>query len=246
MTLSKEELERYNRQIMVWGIEAQEKLKKSTVLVVGAGGLGSAVSLYLVAAGVGRLIIVDPQEVELSNLNRQVLHWTPDIGRQKVESAKEKLEKLNPHIEVEAVAEKFTEKNAARLVGQADVAVDAADNWATRFTLNEACVKLGKPFVHAGVRGMYGQLTVIYPGKGPCLRCIIPRTPPEEAPLPVVGALPGIMGTMEALEALKLLTGHGKSLIGKLLIFDGNRGETTILSVKRRTNCPVCGTIKAK
>jgi len=246
MTLSKEELERYNRQIMVWSIEAQEKLKKSTVLVVGAGGLGSAVSLYLTAAGVGRLIIIDPQEVELSNLNRQVLHWTPDIGRQKVESAKEKLENLNPHVKVEAVAEKFTEKNAARLLGQADVAVDAADNWATRFTLNRACVKLGKPFVHAGVRGMYGQLTVVYPGKGPCLRCIIPRTPPEEAPLPVIGALPGIMGTIEALEALKLITGHGKPLIGKLLIFDGNRGETTILTVKRRTNCPVCRTIKVK
>ncbi|ABL79217.1 UBA/THIF-type NAD/FAD binding protein [Thermofilum pendens Hrk 5] len=240
--LSPEELERYDRQIRVWGVEAQKKLKSSTVLVVGAGGLGSPVAFYLVAAGVGKLIIVDAEDVELSNLNRQILHWTSDLGKAKVESAKEKLEKLNPHVEVVTLKQKIRSlEDALKLVEDADVVVDCLDNWSTRFLLNEACVKLGKPLVHGAVRGLYGQLTVVKPFEGPCLRCILPREPPEERPFPVAGPTPGVIGSLEALEVIKILTGYGEPMVGRLLFYDGVRNTFDVVKVERRPDCPVCG-----
>ncbi len=242
--LSREELERYDRQIMLWGRDVQLKLKKSSVLVVGIGGLGSPASIYLAAAGVGRIVLLDPQTVELSNLNRQVAHWTPDIGRLKVESAAEKLRKLNPEVEVEAKAVRLTEENAEEIIGSVNLVVDALDNWSTRFLVNRVCVKLGKPLVHAGVKGMHGQLMVIYPGKGPCLQCLIPKPPPEEEKFPILGTTAGVMGVLEANEAIKLLAGYGKPLIGRLLIYDGLNGEINVISVKRRENCPICGALR--
>jgi len=239
--LTPEELERYDRQLRVWGVEAQERLKRSTALVVGVGGLGSPVAMYLAAAGVGRLVLVDPEVVELSNLNRQVLHWTTDLGRAKVESAAEKLRRLNPHVEVVAVRRRIESlEDAVQLVGEADVVVDCLDNWRTRFLINEACVRLGKPLVHAAVRGLYGQLMVVKPGEGPCLRCLVPEEPPQEERIPVAGPTPGALGALEAMEAVKLLTGYGEPLVGKLLVYDGLHGSVDVIAVRKRENCPVC------
>ncbi len=239
--LSSSELVRYDRQIRLFGLEAQLRLKESSVLIVGVGGLGSPVSIYRAAAGVGRIVLLDPERVELSNLNRQIVHWTSDIGRLKVESAADKLRKLNPEIEVEPIAAALDESIAKELVGTVDVVVDALDNWHARFLLNRVCVELDKPLVHAGIKGMYGQLTVIYPGKGPCLQCFIPRPPPEEEVFPVLGTTAGVIGVLEANEVIKLITGYGQPLIGKLLIYDGTSGDINILKVKKREGCPVCG-----
>lgn len=240
--LSPEELERYDRQVRVWGIESQRKLKSATVLIVGVGGLGSPAAMYLAASGVGRLIIVDPECVELSNLNRQVLHWTADVGTEKVRSAYEKLRKLNPHVEVVPVQARLeTLEQLEGLVSRADVVIDCLDNWKTRFLLNEACVRAGKPLVHAAVRGLYGQLMVVKPGEGACLRCLLPSDPPEERQIPVAGPTPGVLGALEALEAVKLITGYGQPLISRLLIFDGMHGTVDVLAVHRRKDCPVCG-----
>lgn len=240
--LSSEEIERYDRQIRVWGVRAQEKLKAAKVVIVGAGGLGSPVAYYLAAAGVGAIAIVDSENVELSNLNRQILHWTIDVGKPKVVSAKEKLERLNPHVRVQAVNRKIGKvEDAVEIIRDADVVIDCLDNWATRFALNEACVRLRKPLVHAGVRALYGQVTVIKPFEGPCLRCIFPRNPPEEASFPIAGPLPGILGALESLEALKIISGYGETLTGKLLFYDGYRNTFDIVKVERRPDCPVCG-----
>ncbi len=239
--LTPEELERYDRQLRVWGVEAQERLRRSTALVVGVGGLGSPVAMYLAAAGVGRLVLVDPEVVELSNLNRQVLHWTTDLGRAKVESAAEKLRRLNPHVEVVAVRRRIESlEDAVQLVREVDVVVDCLDNWRTRFLINEACVRLGKPLVHAAVRGLYGQLMVVKPGEGPCLRCLVPEEPPQEERIPVAGPTPGALGALEAMEAVKLLTGYGEPLVGKLLVYDGLHGSVDVIAVRKRENCPVC------
>ena len=235
---------RYERQIPVIGREGQEKLKQSTVLIAGAGGLGSASALYLAAAGVGRLIIVDPQDVELSNLNRQVLHWTSDIGRAKVESAREKLRRLNPNVEVEAYREELTEELARKLVPRADIVIDALDNWEARFLLNRVCVELGKPFIHAGVEGFYGQMLVVVPGKGPCLQCLLPRQPPSRSGVPVLATTPGVLGLLQATEAIKLLTGVGEPAIGRLIIYDGYSMTFSEVRVRRRPDCPVCSRIR--
>ncbi len=242
MVLTDEELERYDRQIRVWGVEAQERLKKATVAVVGLGGLGSPVATYLAAAGVGKLILVDSESVELSNLNRQFLHWTTDMGRLKVESAAEKLRKLNPNVQLEVYFKRIdTLEDALEIASKADVVVDCLDNWKTRFLLNEACVALRKPLVHAAVRGLYGQLMVVKPGEGPCLRCVFPTEPREERPFPIVGPTPGVLGSLEAQEVLKLLTGYGETAVGKLVLVDGVRLSFDVLRVERRKDCPVCG-----
>ncbi|WFO76077.1 HesA/MoeB/ThiF family protein [Desulfurococcaceae archaeon MEX13E-LK6-19] len=244
MNLNPEEIERYDRQIRVFGINGQKKLKNSSVLVVGAGGLGSAVLYYLAAAGVGKIIVVDPENVELSNLNRQIIHFTHDIGKEKVVSAKEKLKALNPHVEVIGIKKYFDEKLGDEVVPQVDVVVDALDNWDTRIVLNKICVKYRKPLVHAGVREAYGQLLVIMPGKGPCLQCVFPSKIKEERPFPILGPTPGILGAMEALEVIKIITGYGEPLVGRLLLFDGKNNVFTEIKVKRNPKCPVCGHIK--
>lgn len=234
--------ERYLRQVALWGEGAQRRLLSSTALVVGLGGLGSAAATYLAAAGVGKLLLADFDRVEPSDLNRQVLHWARDVGKLKVESAAEKLRELNPSVSLELVSSRLDSVELAReLVEKADVVVDCLDNWRSRFLLNEACVKAGKPMVHAAVEGLSGWVTVVHPRRGPCLRCIFPRDPPERGSVPVAGPLPGAVGALEALEAVKLLTGFGESLVGRMLFYDGAAGSAEVFEVARRPSCPVCG-----
>jgi molybdopterin/thiamine biosynthesis adenylyltransferase len=245
MPFSSVELERYDRQIRIKGLgkTGQSKLKKARVIVMGAGGLGCPASFYLVAAGVGHVAVVDKEIVELSNLNRQVLHWSDDIGRPKGVSMAEKLRQLNPEVTVEALQKVVTTNNARQFIKGFTVVVDALDNWRTRFLLNKACVKEKIPFVHAGVHGLYGQITTILPGKGPCLQCILPKIPPEEEKFPVLGAAVGTLGLLEALETVKLVTGLGEPLIGRMLHFDGEAMSFQEIKVERRTTCPVCGSL---
>jgi len=245
MTFSSVELERYDRQIRIKGLgkSGQSKLKKARVMVVGAGGLGCPASLYLVAAGIGHVAVVDKETVELSNLNRQILHWNDDIGRPKGISMMEKLRQLNPDVTVETVQKIVTTGNARQLVKGFTVVVDALDNWRTRFLLNKACVKEKIPFVHAGVHALYGQITTILPGKGPCLQCILPKIPPEEEKFPVLGATAGTLGLLEALETIKIITGLGEPLVGRMLHFDSETMSFQEIRVERRRNCPVCGSL---
>jgi len=243
MTFSSAELERYDRQIRIKGLgkSGQAKLKKARVIVAGAGGLGCPAALYLVAAGVGYVAIVDTESVELSNLNRQVLHWDDDVGKPKSISMIEKLRQLNPEVKVEAVQKVIKADNARELVKGFTVVVDGLDNWRTRFVLNKACVKEKIPFVHAGIYSLYGQITTILPGKGPCLQCILPKIPPEEEKFPVLGATVGTLGLLEALETIKVITGLGEPLVGRMLHFDGETMSFQEIRVDRRPYCPVCG-----
>lgn len=240
--LSREELERYDRQLRIenFGLEAQEKLKKARVAVVGLGGLGCLSALYLALAGVGELLLIDKDRVELSNLNRQALHWQADLSRPKAESAAEKIREANPHVRVRPLEAEVNEENALEILREADLVVDGLDNWRTRFAVNDACVELGIPFVHAGVKSFYGQVMTIVPGRGPCLRCIIKASPPEEPSVPVLGATAAVLASIEALEAIKVLTGLGEPLIGRLLVFDGLRMRFEELMVQRNPRCPVC------
>ena len=244
LQLSREEVDRYDRQLRVWSIEDQLKLKNSSVLVVGVGGLGSPIAVYLTAIGVGKLVLVDEGVVELSNLNRQILYSTDDIGKPKVEVAANKLRRLNPNVEVVPIKARLTEELAEKLVPQVNVVVDALDNWETRFILNKVCVKYRKPLVHGGVEAWYGQAMTIIPGKTPCLQCLVPVMPkPRETPIPIVPTTPGIIGLIEANEVVKLILGKGNLLINKLLVYDGLHGEFTTVKVSRNPNCPVCGNI---
>ena len=244
MELSQEELERYDRQLMLFGKEGQLKLKKTTICIVGIGGLGSPAAIYTAAAGFGKIILIDKEKVELSNLNRQILHWTPDIGRKKVESAIEKLRKLNPDIELEAIDEELNEDNIYEIVKKCDIVLDCLDNWETRMLLNKACVDLRKPLIHAGINGFNGQLMVVIPGKTPCLYCVFGsiKTPPEK--FPVIGVVPGVMAMLQVLEAIKLATGHGEPFLNKLLIFEGSETRFSEIPVERRKDCPICGYLR--
>lgn len=241
--LTDKELLRYDRQLIIpgWGIEGQLKLKRSKVVVIGAGGLGSPVSMYLTAAGVGNLVIIDRDKYELSNLNRQLLGWQKDVGQPKAMAAKEKLEALNSDINIEAITTEITEESVQGLLEGANVVVDGTDNWAVRFIANEECVRQRITFVHAGVQGFFGQVTTIIPMEGPCLRCIIPKPPPDVKRFPVVGVTPGFFAMLEAMEVLKAIVGLGSLLVGKVLIFNGEDMTFDILEVQRNPNCPVCG-----
>ncbi len=242
MSLSDSEIERYDRQLRVWGREAQLKLKKARVLIVGVGGLGSPVAIYLTAMGVGKLVLVDDGVLELSNMNRQILYSTDDLGKPKVYVAAERLRKLNPNVEIEPVKARLDEELAMELVRKVDVVVDALDNWETRLILNKACVENRKPLVHAGVEGWYGQLMTVIPGKTPCLNCIMPAPPPpRDSPLPIVPTTPGVLGVLEANEVVKLIIEGRSSFEGRMLVYDGLRGEFTVIELKRNPNCPVCG-----
>ncbi len=241
MSLSDSERERYDRQLRVWGKEAQLKLKKAKVLIVGVGGLGSPVAIYLTAAGIGKLVLVDDGVLELSNMNRQILYTTEDLGKPKVYVAAERLRKLNPNVEIEAIKARLDEELAYKLVKDVDVVVDALDNWETRLILNKACVENRKPLVHAGVEGWYGQLMTVIPGKTPCLNCIMPAPPPpRETPLPIVPTTPGVLGVLEANEVIKLVIEGRSSFEGRMLVYDGLRGEFSTIELKRNPNCPVC------
>lgn len=245
MSLSQFELKRYERQMLIsgWGVEGQRKLKAAKVAVVGVGGLGCLASLYLAAAGVGRIILVDKGKFKLNNLNRQILCWQRDLGRHKVEVAKEKLEALNSEIEIEAVVVEVTKDSVHEAIGDVDVVVDGQDNWKTRFVINEYCVPHNIPFVHAGVSALHGQMTTIVPGKGPCLRCIFPKEPPEVGKTAVSGAAPALFASLQVMETIKLVTRIGKPLVGRMLFSNGEEMMFETVEVKRNIECPICGNI---
>ena len=240
-TLSDYDLQRYNRQMMLagWGEEGQLKIKHASVFIAGAGGLGSPVALYLAAAGLGEIRICDDDKVELSNLNRQMLHSDNRIGQFKAYSAEQTLLEINPGITINAFAERLDETNAERIIGQPDIVVDCLDNYPTRYLLNEYCVKKHIPLVHAAIWGLIGQITFIQSPETPCLKCIIPEAPPKEV-FPVLGATPGVIGSLQAMETLKYLTGIGECLKGRLLIIDGENMSFESIKLKRRPGCPVC------
>jgi molybdopterin/thiamine biosynthesis adenylyltransferase len=238
--LSERERDRYKRQILLFGDEGQERLKKAHIFIAGAGGLGSPISIYLAVAGIGSITLVDKDVVELTNLNRQILHYDRDIGRKKTVSAEEKLREINPDITVKVIDTTIDETNVDRLVGRADGIVDAMDNYPTRYLLNETAVKKKTPFFHGAIRGLYGQATTIVPGATPCLACIFPKAPPKEV-FPVVGVTPGLIGMVQATEVLKYLTHDGRLLTNRLFLWDGLESHAEEIAVERNPACPVCG-----
>lgn len=241
--LKPEELIKYNRQIILpsFGEEGQRKLKSSHIIVAGMGGLGSPISIYLACAGVGKLTLIDFDTVELSNLNRQILHWDEDIGERKVISAARKLRRINPLVEVIPVEAKITEANIRELIREADIVMDAMDNMETRFIINEACIREGIPFIHGGIYGLMGEATTIIPGRTPCLECIYPRGTETKKPFPVFGATPALIASIQVMEAIKLIGGFGKLLAGRMLYFNGENMEFWIADIERNPNCPICG-----
>jgi adenylyltransferase/sulfurtransferase len=238
---SERERERYKRQMILFGDKGQEQLKKAEIFIAGAGGLGCPVSLYLAVAGVGTITLVDNDVVELSNLNRQILHYDRDIGKNKTASADEKLREINPDITVKVVDTTINATNIDRLVGTADGIVDAMDNYPTRYLLNETAQKKNIPFFHGAIRGLYGQATTIIPGVTPCLACIFPNPPPREV-FPVVGVTPGLIGMVQATEVIKYLLHDGKLLAGRLFVWDGREARAEEICIERNPACPVCGT----
>lgn len=246
--LRPEQLERYARHLSLAqvGPAGQRRLLDARVLVVGAGGLAAPVLQYLAAAGVGTITVVDDDRVELSNLQRQVVHGTADVGSAKVDSAARAVAALNPDVRMVAVPERLAASNVVALCADQDVVVDATDNFATRFLLNDACVLLGLPLVWAAISQFDGQLTVWSPGEGPCLRCLFPVAPdPSAAPscavAGVLGVLPGMLGAAQAVEALKLVLGAGQPLIGRLAVFDALAFQWSQLPIAADPRCPVCG-----
>jgi len=238
--LSERERERYKRQLMLFGDEGQERLKKGHIFIAGAGGLGSPVALYLAVAGVGTITIVDMDVVDQSNLNRQILHTDRDIGKKKTVSAEEKLTAINPDITIHAIDTWIEEGNAARLIGNADGIVDAMDNYPTRYLLNDIAIQKGIPLFHGAIQGFYGQATTIIRGKTPCLKCIFPKPPPKEV-FPVVGATAGVIGTVQATEVIKYLLHSGDLLTNRLFIWDGLAGRAEEIYAERIPSCPACG-----
>jgi sulfur-carrier protein adenylyltransferase/sulfurtransferase len=246
--LNREEFLRYGRHLIIpeVGLEGQRRLKSASVLIIGAGGLGSPLAFYLTAAGVGRIGIVDFDVVDLSNLQRQILHTTKDVGRSKLESAREKLESLNPNVKIETYEMRLTSENALDLIKEYDIVVDGTDNFPTRYLVNDACVFLKKPNVYGSIFRFEGQVSVFYADKGPCYRCLY-KEPPPPGLVPscaeggVLGVLPGIIGTIQALETIKLILGIGEPLIGKLLLFDALKMKFRELKLRKDPECPVCG-----
>ena len=240
---------RYSRHVLIpeIGVAGQERLLAANVLVVGAGGLGSPAALYLAAAGIGRLGIVDDDLVDESNLQRQVLHSTAALGEPKVESAERRVRELNPDVEVVAYRERLSADNVDRILDEGwEVIVDGADNFPTRYLLNDASVWHGIPVVHGSIFRFEGQATVFVPGSGPCYRCLFPQPPPPElapscAEGGVLGVLPGVIGSIQGAETLKLVLGIGEPLVGRLLLYDALAGSFDEVSVRRDPNCPVCG-----
>ena len=241
--LTTDELGRYDRQIIIkgFGKEGQEKLKQAKVIIAGGGGLGSPSSIYLAAAGIGTIRIVDHGSVELSNLNRQVLHWDEDIGRRKVVSAAEKLSQLNQGVKIEAIDEMITEANVSQLVAGFDLVVDAMDNLPTRYLLNKAALEKNIPFFHGAVHGFEGRAMTIIPGKTACLECAYHGATTPEGKFPVVGVAPAIIGCIQAAEVIKYIVGIGELLTNRLLIYDGLNLKFTELKVKKDPNCKHCG-----
>ena len=246
--LSHEEILRYSRHLLIpeVGLEGQRKLKASSALVIGTGGLGSPVALYLAAAGVGRIGLVDFDVVDTSNLQRQVIHGVSTVGKLKVDSAKAKLLDLNPDIQIDIYNEPFTSENAIRIAQNYDVIIDGTDNFPTRYLTNDVCVFLGKPNVYGSIFRFDGQLSVFDAKQGPCYRCLFPEPPPPGlvpscAEGGVLGVLPGTIGTLQATEALKVLLGIGEPMIGKLLLYNALDMSFDFVKLKKNPKCRVCG-----
>lgn len=248
MALTEEQIERYGRQIVLpeVGHQGQQRLVKAKVLVAGAGGLGSPVALYLAAAGIGTIGIADGDAVELSNLQRQIIHATSDLGRPKAESAARRVRALNPDVHVVTHRQRLISQNILAIVEGYDLVVDGTDNFPARYLINDGCVLAEKPFVHGAVFRFEGQATTILPGQGPCYRCIYPEPPPpgllsspEEAG--VLGAVAGVIGAVQASEAIKWVLGQGELLVGRLLIYDALRASCREVKVQHDRNCVVCG-----
>ncbi len=246
--LSNHEVARYSRHLILpeVGMEGQLKLKAASVLCIGAGGLGSPVAMYLAAAGVGRIGIVDFDVVDFSNLQRQIIHGTTDVGRPKLESARDSLSEINPEVRVELHNAALSSQNALDLLGGYDIIVDGTDNFPTRYLVNDACVILGKPNAYGSIFRFEGQVSVFATADGPCYRCMFPEPPPPGlvpscAEGGVLGILPGVVGTLQATEAIKLILGAGEPLIGRFVIYDALKARFRELKVRRDPECPVCG-----
>lgn len=247
--LSQEELDRYARHLILpeVGLEGQLKLKNSKVLVIGTGGLGSPILLYLAAVGIGTIGLIDFDIVDESNLQRQIIHTTKDVGVAKVSSASNKIKEINPNIKVIAFNDKFDSKNALDIIKDFDVIVDGTDNFQTRYLINDSCVILNKPFVYGSIFRFEGQVSVFSTYGGPCYRCLYPEPPPPRlvpncAEAGVIGVLPGIIGTIQANETIKLILGIGEPLSGRLLTFDSLKMQFKELKLRKDVSCPVCGT----
>jgi len=248
-TLNAEEIKRYSRHLIMpeVGMDGQRRIKAGSVLCIGAGGLGSPAAMYLAAAGVGRIGIVDFDVVDYSNLQRQLLHTTPDVGRTKLASAKDKINALNPHVQVETYEEALSSDNAMRLFKGYDVILDGTDNFPTRYLVNDACVLMGIPNAYGSIFRFEGQASVFAAKDGPCYRCLYPEPPPPGlvpscAEGGVLGVLPGVIGVIQATESIKLLTGIGQPLIGRFLIYDALNMKFRELKLRKDPECPVCGT----
>ena len=247
--LTNDEIKRYSRHLIMpeVGVDGQRRLKAGSVLCVGAGGLGSPAAMYLAAAGVGRIGVVDFDVVDFSNLQRQIIHGTPDVGRSKLASAKDRLLAINPHVQVDTYETALSSENAFDLFGPYDVILDGTDNFPTRYLTNDACVLLGKPNAYGSIFRFEGQASVFAAKNGPCYRCLYPEPPPPGlvpscAEGGVLGVLPGVIGVIQATEAIKLITGIGEPLVGRFLIYDALRMRFRELKLKKDPDCPVCGT----
>ena len=247
--LSKDEILRYSRHLIMpeVGMDGQQKLKRAKVLTIGAGGLGSPLALYLAAAGVGRLGMVDFDVVDFTNLQRQIIHDTDDVGRLKLDSAKDTIRDINPNVEVVGYGERLTSANALEIFADYDIIADGTDNFPTRYLVNDACVLLGKPNAYGSIFRFEGQVSVFDAAKGPCYRCLYPEPPPPGlvpscAEGGVLGVLPGIVGCLQALETIKLILGNGSPLIGRLLLFDALQMNFRELKLRKNPECPICGT----
>lgn len=248
MAFTNEQLERYSRHIILQevGVKGQKKLLNASVLIIGAGGLGAPAALYLAAAGVGTIGIVDADEVDLSNLQRQVIHTTNDVGKAKVKSAAETMEAINPDVTVKTYRTFVDSTNIMDLIKDYDFIIDGTDNFPAKFLINDACVMAGKPFSHAGIIRFKGQLMTYVPGEGPCYRCVFKNPPPKDA-VPtckqagVIGAMGGVIGSLQAMEAIKCIIGKGELLTGKLLTYDALKMEFHTIKLPKDHHCAVCG-----
>ncbi|MDX1428788.1 MAG: molybdopterin-synthase adenylyltransferase MoeB [Rhodothermales bacterium] len=246
--LSQEEYQRYNRHLILpeVGVEGQKKLKAASVLLIGTGGLGSPLALYLAAAGIGRLGLVDFDVVDSSNLQRQVIHGTSDVGRSKLESARDRIAEINPNVEVDLYETRLSSENALDIFNGYDLVADGTDNFPTRYLVNDASVMTGIPNVYASIFRFEGQVSVFGAKDGPCYRCVYPEPPPPGlvpscAEGGVLGVLPGIVGSLQASEVIKMILGAGDPLIGRLLLFDALESSFRTLKLRRNPDCPVCG-----
>lgn len=246
--LSHEEVQRYSRHLIMpeVGMEGQKKLKSASILLIGAGGLGSPLAMYLAAAGVGRLGLVDYDVVDYTNLQRQIIHGTKDVGRPKLESAAERIRDINPHTQIDLYEVPLTSENALELMEPYDIIIDGTDNFPTRYLTNDACVLLGKPNVYGSIFRFEGQVSVFYAKEGPCYRCLFPEPPPPGlvpscAEGGVLGVLPGTVGAMQATEAIKLILGVGDPMIGRLMLYDALTMGFDEVRLRKNPNCPVCG-----